>query len=65
MKKVINCLKEHNPVINKKLNLVTLEEGLIIATELFEILNDRKDGTKFWAKDEEDAKLYRKHVGEK
>ena len=24
-----------------------------------------KDGTKFWAKDEEDAKLYRKHVGEK
>jgi hypothetical protein len=23
-----------------------------------------KDGTKFWAKDEEDAKLYRKHVGE-
>ena len=44
MKKVINCLKEHNPVINKKLNLVTLEEGLIIATELFEILNDRKDG---------------------
>ena len=44
MKKVINCLKEHNPVINKKLNLVTLEEGLIIATELFEILKDRKDG---------------------
>ena len=24
-----------------------------------------KDGTKFWAKDEEDAKLYRKHVCEK
>jgi|TARA_B100001996_G_scaffold338621_1_gene291153 hypothetical protein len=24
-----------------------------------------KDGTKFFAKDEEDAKLYRKHVGEK
>ena len=24
-----------------------------------------KDGTKFWAKDEKDAKLYRKHVGEK
>jgi len=23
------------------------------------------DGTVFWAKDEEDAKLYRKHVGEK
>ena len=24
-----------------------------------------KDGTKFWAKDEEDSKLYRKKVGEK
>ena len=24
-----------------------------------------KDGTKFWAKDQDDAKLYRKHVGEK
>ena len=24
-----------------------------------------KDGTTFWAKDEEDAKLYRKHLGEK
>ena len=24
-----------------------------------------KDGTKLWAKDEEDAKLYRKKVGEK
>ena len=24
-----------------------------------------KDGSKFWAKDEVDAKLYRKHVGEK
>ena len=24
-----------------------------------------RDGTKFWAKDEEDAKLYKKHVGEK
>jgi len=24
-----------------------------------------KDGKKFWAKNEEDAKLYRKHVGEK
>jgi len=24
-----------------------------------------KDGTKFFAKDEEDATLYRKHVGEK
>jgi len=24
-----------------------------------------KDGTKFWAKNEEDAKLYIKHVGKK
>ena len=24
-----------------------------------------KDGSKFWAKDEVDAKLYRKYVGEK
>ena len=24
-----------------------------------------KDGTKFWAKNEEDAELYRKHVGKK
>lgn len=24
-----------------------------------------KDGTKFWAKDDENAKLYRKEVGEK
>ena len=44
MKQVINCLKEHNPVINKKLKKVSVEEGLQIATELFEILNKRKDG---------------------
>ena len=44
MKQVINCLKEHNPVINKKLKKVSIEEGLQIATELFEILNKRKDG---------------------
>jgi len=44
MKKVINCLKEDNPVIQKKLRRVTLEEGEKIATELFEILNKRKDG---------------------
>ena len=24
-----------------------------------------KDGTKYWAKDDKDVKLYRKHVGEK
>ena len=44
MKKVINCLKEDNPVINKKLKEVTLEEGNKIATELLQILAKRKDG---------------------
>ena len=44
MKKVINCIKEHNPVINKKLREVSVEEGLVIATELFQILNKRGDG---------------------
>ena len=44
MKKVINCFKEDNPVIQKKLRKVTLEEGEKIATELFEILSKRKDG---------------------
>ena len=44
MKKVINCFKEDNPVIQKKLRKVTLEEGEKIAVELFEILNKRKDG---------------------
>ena len=44
MKKVINCYKENNPVINKKLKEVSVEEGMAIATELFNILNERKDG---------------------
>ena len=44
MNKVINCLKHDNPVINKKLKEVSVEEGRIIATELFQILNERKDG---------------------
>ena len=44
MKKVINCLIENNPVINKKLKEVSLEEGNKIATELFKILAERKDG---------------------
>ena len=44
MKKVIDCFKEDNPVIQKKLRKVTLEEGEKIATELLEILNKRKDG---------------------
>ena len=44
MNEIINCLKEDNPVINKKLKEVTLEEGNKIATELFKILTERKDG---------------------
>ena len=44
MKKVINCIKEYNPIINKKLREVSVEEGLAIATELFQILNKRGDG---------------------
>ena len=44
MKKVINCYKENNPIINEKLKEVSVEEGLEIATELFQILNERKDG---------------------
>ena len=44
MKKVINCLKEDNPVINKKLKEVSIEEGNKIATELLQILTERKDG---------------------
>jgi len=44
LKQVINCLKENNPYINKKLKEVTVDEGLKIAEELFRILNKRKDG---------------------
>ncbi len=44
MTRVINCLKEDNPVINKKLRKVTVDEGLSIAKDLFNILNERKDG---------------------
>jgi len=44
LKKVINCLKDSNPLINKKLREVSVEEGNTIATELFQILNQRGDG---------------------
>ena len=44
MKKVIDCLKHDNPVIKKKLREVSVEEGLVIAEELFQILNKRGDG---------------------
>ena len=44
MKKIINCLKEDNPIINKKLSKVSVDEGNKIAEILFSILNERKDG---------------------
>ena len=44
MKKIINCFKEDNPLIQKKLREVSVEEGYKIATELFQILNKRGDG---------------------
>ena len=44
MRSVINCLEESNPLINKKLKEVSVEEGRAIATELFQILNQRRDG---------------------
>ena len=44
MKKVIDCFKEDNPLIQKKLREVSVEEGLEIATALFQILNKRGDG---------------------
>ena len=44
MRKVINCLNEDNPVINKKLRKVSVDEGLKIAKELLNILSERKDG---------------------
>jgi peptide deformylase len=44
MKKVINCFKEDNPIIQKKLRRVSVEEGEEIAAELFQILNKRGDG---------------------
>ena len=44
MRQVLNCFKEDNPLINKKLREVSVEEGMAIATELFQILNQRGDG---------------------
>ena len=44
MKKVINCTKHDNPLIHKKLREVSVEEGMAITTELFQILNKRGDG---------------------
>ena len=44
MKKIIDCFKEDNPVINKELRKVSVDEGLKIAEELLNILSERKDG---------------------
>tara|TARA_R110000824_G_scaffold215760_1_gene402314 strand:- start:41 stop:631 length:591 start_codon:yes stop_codon:yes gene_type:complete len=44
VRELINCFKEDNPLIQKKLREVSVEEGLEIATELFQILTERKDG---------------------
>ena len=44
MKNVINCLVNHNKYINSKLKEVSVEEGLVIAEELFQILDKRGDG---------------------
>lgn len=42
--KVINCHKVDNPLIGKKLREVTVEEGMDIAKDLFNILTERGDG---------------------
>ena len=44
MKNVINCLVNNNEYINSKLKEVSVEQGLVIAEELFQILNKRGDG---------------------
>ena len=44
MREIINCFKNDNPLIQKKLREVSVEEGRTIAAELFQILNKRKDG---------------------
>ena len=41
---VIDCFKKDNPLIQKKLREVSVEEGMAIATKLFQILNERGDG---------------------
>ena len=44
MKTVIDCTKNNNPLIKQKLKEVTVDEGLAIAEELFQILDKRGDG---------------------
>jgi len=43
-REIINCFKKDNPVIQKKLKDVSVEEGMAIAKDLLSILNKRKDG---------------------
>ena len=40
--KVINCFKEDNPLIQKKLRSVSVEEGYEIARKLFQVLNKKR-----------------------
>ena len=44
MKNVIDCFKKDNPLIQKKLRRVTVDDGYKIARELLEFLAARKDG---------------------
>ena len=44
MKNIINCTVNDNHLIKSKLREVSVEEGLVIAEELFQILNKRGDG---------------------
>jgi len=44
LEQVIDCTKNVNPLIHKKLKEVSVEEGMAIATKLFQILNERGDG---------------------
>ena len=44
MKTVIDCTKYNNPLIKQKLKEVSVEQGLAIAEELFQILDKRGDG---------------------
>ena len=44
MKNIINCTVNDNHLIKSKHKEVSVEEGRVIATELFQILNKRGDG---------------------
>ena len=49
--KVINCFKEDNPLIQKKLRRVSVEEGYEIATKLFQSNKKHDRGPAELAKD--------------